>query len=140
MKDESQRLGLPSFKILGASWAVYRLLVGRLGHEPEWRDLDELRRALAPLGPLTLVAATDGNHGRAVAHMARLLGYAARIFVPAGTAPARIDAIEGEGAPVTVVDGHLRRRGARVGRAARPTTCSSSRTRRGRATPRSRAP
>ncbi len=105
LKDESQRLGLPSFKILGASWAVYRLLVGQLGHEPEWSDLEELRTALAPLGPLTLVAATDGNHGRAVAHMAHLLGYAARIFVPAGTAQARIDAIEGEGAPVTVVDG-----------------------------------
>jgi diaminopropionate ammonia-lyase len=105
IKDESHRLGLPSFKILGASWAVYRLLVGRLGLEPEWRDLDELRGAFAPLGPLTLVAATDGNHGRAVAHMARRLGYAARIFVPAGTARARIDAIEGEGAPVTVVDG-----------------------------------
>jgi len=105
VKDESRRLGLPSFKILGASWAVYRLLVGRLGHEPEWRDLDDLRRALAPLGRLTLVAATDGNHGRAVAHMARLLGYPARIFVPAGTAQARIDAIEGEGAPVTVVAG-----------------------------------
>lgn len=105
VKDESSRLGLPSFKILGASWAVYRLLIGRLGHEPEWRDLDELQAALAPLGALTLVAATDGNHGRAVAHMARLLGYPARIFVPAGTAPARIDAIEGEGAPVTVIDG-----------------------------------
>ncbi len=105
VKDESHRLGLPSFKILGASWAVYRLLVGRLGREPEWRDLAELRTALAPLGSLTLVAATDGNHGRAVAHMARLLGYAARIFVPAGTAAARIEGIEREGAPVTVVDG-----------------------------------
>jgi diaminopropionate ammonia-lyase len=105
VKDESQRLGLPSFKILGASWAVYRLLVGRLGHEPDWTSLDDLRAALRPLGPLTLVAATDGNHGRAVAHMARLLGYAARIFVPARTAAARITAIEGEGAPVTVIDG-----------------------------------
>ncbi|HEY5171473.1 MAG TPA: pyridoxal-phosphate dependent enzyme, partial [Acidimicrobiia bacterium] len=105
VKDESHRLGLPSFKILGASWAVYRLLVGRLGREPEWRDLDDLRVAFAPLGRLTLVAATDGNHGRAVAHMARLLGYSARILVPAGTAAARIDAIAGEGASVTVVDG-----------------------------------
>ena len=105
VKDESHRLGLPSFKILGASWAVYRLLVGMLGREPEWTDFDELRAALAPLGPLTLVAATDGNHGRAVAHMARLLGYRSRIFVPAGTAAARIDAIEREGAPVTVVNG-----------------------------------
>ncbi|HEV7524904.1 MAG TPA: diaminopropionate ammonia-lyase [Acidimicrobiia bacterium] len=105
VKDESRRLGLPSFKILGASWAVYRLLVGRLGSEPEWDDLDELRVALAPLGPLTLVAATDGNHGRAVAHMARLLGYESRIFVPAGTAAARVEGIESEGARVTVVDG-----------------------------------
>jgi diaminopropionate ammonia-lyase len=37
--------------------------------------------------------------------MARLLGYESRILVPAGTAPARIDAIAGEGAVVTVVDG-----------------------------------
>ena len=77
---------MPAFKILGASWAVYRLLVSMLGHEPAWRTLDELRAALAPLGTLTLVAATDGNHGRAVARMASLLGYDARILVPAGTA------------------------------------------------------
>jgi diaminopropionate ammonia-lyase len=105
VKDEASRLGLPAFKILGASWATYRMLVERLGHEPPWETLDELRQAFAPLGPLTLAAATDGNHGRAVAHMARLLGYDARIFVPAGTAAARVDSIEGEGATVTVVDG-----------------------------------
>jgi diaminopropionate ammonia-lyase len=105
VKDESHRFGLPAFKVLGASWAVYRLLVSRLGHEPDWQTLDELRTAFAPLGPLTLVAATDGNHGRAVARMAALLGYDARILVPAGTAPARIDGIAGEGASVTVIDG-----------------------------------
>jgi diaminopropionate ammonia-lyase len=105
IKDESCRLGLPSFKILGASWATYRLLVEHLGPEPAWRDVDELRAGLAPLGARTLVAATDGNHGRAVAHMAELLGYDSRIFVPAGTAAARIDAIANEGATVTVVDG-----------------------------------
>ena len=105
IKDESRRLQMPSFKILGASWAVYRLLVSRLAREPEWRDLGELRAALAPLGSLTLAAATDGNHGRAVAHMARLLGYESRILVPAGTARARIEGIASEGASVTVVDG-----------------------------------
>jgi len=105
VKDESRRLNMPSFKILGASWAVYRLLTSRLGHEPAWRDLGELRAAFAPLGPLTLVAATDGNHGRAVAHMAGLLGYESRILVPAGTAPARIAGIATEGASVTVVNG-----------------------------------
>jgi len=37
--------------------------------------------------------------------MASLLGYGARILVPAGTAAARIDAITSEGAQLTVVDG-----------------------------------
>ncbi|MDQ1432962.1 MAG: diaminopropionate ammonia-lyase [Actinomycetota bacterium] len=105
VKNESRRLGLPSFKILGASWAIYRLLLERLGAEPAWADLADLRAALTPLGPLTLVAATDGNHGRAVAHMARLLGSPARILVPVGTAEARIDGIASEGATVEVVDG-----------------------------------
>jgi diaminopropionate ammonia-lyase len=105
VKVESSRLGLPAFKMLGASWATYRVLCARLGAEPEWRTLDELRAALQPLGPLSLVAATDGNHGRAVARTAKLLGYSSRIFVPAGTAAARIEAIESEGATVTVVDG-----------------------------------
>jgi diaminopropionate ammonia-lyase len=105
VKVESSRLGLPAFKMLGASWATYRALVERLGEEPPWSSLDELRAALAPLGPLALAAATDGNHGRAVARMARLLGYGAHIFVPAGTARARIDGIASEGAEVTVVDG-----------------------------------
>jgi diaminopropionate ammonia-lyase len=113
IKDESSRLGLPSFKILGASWATYRLLCARLGQtgrgdsdrEPAWQTVDELRDALSPLGPLTLVAATDGNHGRAVARMARWLGYSARILVPAGTAAARIGGIESEGATVDVIDG-----------------------------------
>jgi diaminopropionate ammonia-lyase len=105
VKDESSRLGLPSFKILGASWATYQLLIGRIGHEPVWTNIDELREAVAPLGSLTLVAATDGNHGRAVARVASWFGYDARIFVPAGTAQARIAGIASEGAGVDVVDG-----------------------------------
>src|SRR5690606_9971639 len=91
VKDESSRLGLPAFKILGASWATYRVLCQRLGGEPEWGSLDDLAAVVADrLGPLRLVAATDGNHGRAVARMARLLGLRATILVPAGTAEARI--------------------------------------------------
>jgi diaminopropionate ammonia-lyase len=105
-KDESSRFGLPAFKVLGASWAVYRLLCERLGGEPEWSTLDDLAAVVAErLGPLELVAATDGNHGRAVASMARRLGLGATILMPAGTAAARIAAIAGEGAEVRVVDG-----------------------------------
>jgi diaminopropionate ammonia-lyase len=106
VKDESSRLGLPAFKILGASWATYRLLCERMGGEPAWTSLDELAAALEErLPPLRLVTATDGNHGRAVARMARLLRLAATILVPAGTAAARVDAIASEGAEVRVVDG-----------------------------------
>jgi len=63
VKDESSRLGLPAFKILGASWAVERAL----------RAESAVR---------TLVAASAGNHGGAVAHAAALRGLACRIFLP----------------------------------------------------------
>ncbi|MEN9935361.1 MAG: hypothetical protein RLZZ387_1940 [Chloroflexota bacterium] len=104
VKDESCRMGLPAFKILGASWAVERALTAHLGRLAPWDTLAELRAQVEPLG-LTLVAATDGNHGRAVARMADALGCAAHILVPHGTAQPRIDALIDEGAHVTVVDG-----------------------------------
>lgn len=104
-KDESERLGLPAFKMLGASWAAYRGLCERLGTEPEWSSIEELPGAFAPLQPLTLTTATDGNHGRALARFARLAGLSAHILVPKGTAEARILAIESEGASVVVIDG-----------------------------------
>ena len=107
VKAESSRFGLPAFKMLGASWAVYKALRERLGADPEpWHDVDELAERLSPLRPFTLVAATDGNHGRAVARMARLVGPGARIFVPSGTTDARIAGIAGEGAEVIVVPGN----------------------------------
>jgi len=86
LKDESDRLGLPAFKVLGASWAVERAL----------RD---------DAGVRSLVAASAGNHGRAVAHVAALRGLACRIFLPSRAAPERRAAIAAEGAEVVVVDG-----------------------------------
>lgn len=106
VKSETTRFGLPAFKMLGASWATYRALCERTGAEPAgWSSVDELSELLRPLRPFTLAAATDGNHGRAVARMAGWLGFSAKIFVPEGTAAARIEAIRGEGAEVTVVEG-----------------------------------
>lgn len=109
VKDESARLGLPAFKILGASWAVAYAIQDWFRQNAvelkPWRTLEELARHLAPQRPLMLAAATDGNHGRAVARMARLLGLDAQIFVPTGTAQARINALCSEGAKVSVVDG-----------------------------------
>ncbi len=105
LKLETNRFGLPSFKILGASYAAYRALCIRLGGEPTWESFDDLRAAVARLRPLTLLAATDGNHGRAVARMAALLGLRSRIFVPDDMAPARMEAIVGEGAELEIVHG-----------------------------------
>lgn len=106
VKVESSRLGLPSFKMLGASWASYQAIASHFGGGPErWETIDDLAAWLRPHLPLSLAAATDGNHGRAVARTARLLGLGARIFVPAGTSQARIDAIRSEGASCEVVDG-----------------------------------
>jgi diaminopropionate ammonia-lyase len=106
IKDESERLGLPAFKMLGASWASYRSIVEYTGIDPDsWSTIDELAALVVPHQPLTLAAATDGNHGRAVARFARLVGLDARIWVPVGTASVRIEAIESEGATVTVIDG-----------------------------------
>ncbi len=88
VKDESARMGLAAFKVLGASWAVHQVLARR----------DAAR-------PVTLVAATDGNHGRALAWMARLLGQRAHVFVPSGVHPTAIAAIAAEGAQVTEITG-----------------------------------
>jgi diaminopropionate ammonia-lyase len=101
VKDESDRLGLPAFKILGASWAVNCALSQLIGFDVPAKSLTELRERS---GDVTLVTATDGNHGRAVARMAALLGLAARIYVPVGTAEETVEAISSEGAKVVQTD------------------------------------
>jgi diaminopropionate ammonia-lyase len=106
VKDETSRFGLPSFKVLGASWATYAALRERLGPIADGPLSDEILRAwAAPLRSLTLIAATDGNHGRAVARVARWLGLGARIFIPNFVSPGRRRAIEAEGAELVVIDG-----------------------------------
>lgn len=84
VKDESARLGLPAFKVLGASWACHRVLQRQPGAR--------------------LVTATDGNHGRAVAHTAAHLGVPATVFVPDVMEPATAARIEAEGAEVVRLD------------------------------------
>jgi diaminopropionate ammonia-lyase len=86
LKDESARLGLPAFKVLGASWAAERAL----------REHPDLH---------TLVAASAGNHGRAVAHVAARRRLRCRIYLPARASAPRRQAIAAEGAEVVVVDG-----------------------------------
>jgi diaminopropionate ammonia-lyase len=106
VKDESDRFGLPAFKVLGASWAVYRKLSEEFGVGfNDWNDITELRKRIGDLSPLELVTATDGNHGRGVARVASWFGLGARVFMPVGSAEARVEAIRSEGAAVSLVEG-----------------------------------
>ncbi|MDP3208878.1 MAG: pyridoxal-phosphate dependent enzyme, partial [Rhodoglobus sp.] len=98
VKDESNRFGLPAFKALGASWASARVVWSAAGRAGLPAGFDELRVAAESVPQLTLVTATDGNHGRAVARVAALLGLGARIYVPRDTSESTCDAIRGEGA------------------------------------------
>ncbi|KAI0475531.1 pyridoxal-phosphate dependent enzyme family protein [Xylariaceae sp. FL0804] len=133
VKDESSRLGLPAFKILGASWAVYRAVAARLGvvlpptsitttsgsstdsssvptlpqppPPPSPPSIAELG-ARATAAGLSLVTCTDGNCGRAVARMARLLGgLPTRVHVPRFVDARARARIRGEGAEVLEVNG-----------------------------------
>ena len=86
IKDDSQRLGLNAFKGLGASYAMHKQLEKNPNIE-------------------VFCTATDGNHGKAVAWMARKLSKKAVIYMPKGTVSDRVKAIEKEGAKVIVIDG-----------------------------------
>ena len=100
VKDESQRMGLLAFKVLGASWAVNVAVRSTAGLPPA-ESLSQLQDTAAVAGAaLTLVAATDGNHGRAVARMAQLLGLRARIYVPTVISATAVEAIVAENAEV----------------------------------------
>ncbi|EGR49662.1 peptidase M20 [Trichoderma reesei QM6a] len=103
LKDETSRLGLPSFKILGASWGTFRAIAQRLDL-PIDSSLGSVEQKLASSN-ITLYAATDGNHGRAVARMASILGVPAQIHVPTTMHQSTIDLIKSEGARVVISDG-----------------------------------
>ena len=106
VKDESTRFDLKAFKVLGGSYATARLLCRKLNVPMEQTDYaylvsDDARRQL---GRMTLITATDGNHGRGVAWVAQQLRQDAVIFMPKGTARSRIDNIASHGATVKVTD------------------------------------
>ncbi|TME73221.1 MAG: diaminopropionate ammonia-lyase [Chloroflexi bacterium] len=106
VKNEQERLGLPSFKLLGSSWALHERVKAVAGLSPDaliaFPDLSRIARGL---GPPTLCTASDGNHGRAVAALAEALGCGCVVLLPADSAASRIDSIKGHGATVELVDG-----------------------------------
>ena len=104
IKDESSRFGLPSFKASGASWGCFRALISHLSLELATATLEQVASVAKERG-CRLLAATDGNHGRAVAWMARSFGIESSIYVPHDLHPNFLRLIAAEGAEVVVVQG-----------------------------------
>jgi diaminopropionate ammonia-lyase len=90
-KIEGERFGVESFKALGPPYALAREISRRGGS--------------ADASRYTAVAATSGNHGRALAWGAGRLGARAKIFMPAHVSPGREEAIRRYGAGVIRVAG-----------------------------------
>lgn len=103
VKDESTRFGLPAFKILGASWAIHKILCQRFSL-PISCSLDDIRRA-SDERPVRLVLCSEGNWGRAVARMGRIFGIQVRVHVPGSMSAYTQDLIRGEGAELVVLEG-----------------------------------
>lgn len=94
-KDESARFGAGGVKALGAPYGLYRLIEAR-------------RSTLAKgagVGDFTAIAATDGNHGLALAWAAGRTGCRARIFVGRDVDDGRLDRIRSAGGEIEVIDG-----------------------------------
>ncbi|KAI1771045.1 tryptophan synthase beta subunit-like PLP-dependent enzyme [Hypoxylon cercidicola] len=107
LKDESNRFGLPAFKILGASWAVYRAVGSHLKLPVESGDVPFADvGAKAKEAGVQIVTLTEGNCGRAVARMAtKHMGIPTRVYVPKYMDEATRSKIRSEGAELVEVDG-----------------------------------
>jgi len=108
IKDETQRLGIGSFKGLGGAYAVLKLAMKhverRIGRsiipaellEPSIRSM---------LSALTFACASDGNHGRSVSAGAKLIGAQAVVFLHEGVSEERASHIIQLGAKIVRVSG-----------------------------------
>jgi diaminopropionate ammonia-lyase len=107
-KDEDKRFDVHSFKILGAGYAIAKLLRNQISAHVK-----------APVSTADLVSqrygewidrkvfacASAGNHGRAVAAVAKLFGARCKIFLPASVSEGRRRSIAELGAEVVRVQG-----------------------------------
>lgn len=107
-KHEGPRFGLGSFKALGGSYAALRVLQRelseRLGREISLRDIRNGVHAEA-CAEITLVSATDGNHGRSLAWGCQRFGAPCRIYIHAEVSEGRAVAMRNLGAEVIRIEG-----------------------------------
>lgn len=105
-KDESKRSPLGSFKALGAPSALMRLVV-RIWHAHDIDPKRLIEGGYAPmLANLTVVSATDGNHGKALAAAAQSIGCHCVIVLHAHVSEEREQAIAAYGARIVRIEGN----------------------------------
>lgn len=91
VKDETRRMGLGSFKALGAAYVI--------AHEAAVTGLEEMQTAL---NGRTYVTASAGNHGMSVAAGARVFGAESVIFLSETVPTAFADRLRAKNARVMV--------------------------------------
>lgn len=107
-KHEASRFGLGSFKALGGAYAVLHVLQRELskalGVPVALEDVRNGKHA-ALVKELTVISATDGNHGRSVAWGASRFGANCRIYIHAEVSEHRAEVMRGLGAEVIRIEG-----------------------------------
>ena len=107
VKDEASRFGLNSFKGLGGSYCISRLLSEKYGWSGKVESFAQLKDQIATLEEKPkIISATDGNHGRGLAWMCHLLGLKCEILIPAGSSEERLENIRKLGAECCRTDGN----------------------------------
>jgi len=106
IKDESQRFDLNAFKVLGASYAMAKVIKDELGLDDAELTFDSISSKAQSFRHLTFTTATDGNHGRAVAWSAKKFGCNAVVYMPRGSSRARLEAIQSYGAEASIIEGN----------------------------------
>lgn len=97
VKDERQRMGLGSFKALGAAHAIARLAADLVDAPGRPADEDAMRTALQGT---TFVCASAGNHGMSVAAAAPVFGAAAVVHLSHAVPEVFADRLRARGARV----------------------------------------
>lgn len=107
-KHEGPRFGLGSFKALGGAYAAMRVLqrelTDRLDHPVSMEDIRKGTYS-EDCAQITLVSATDGNHGRSLAWGCKRVGAPCRIYIHADVSEGRAKAMQELGAEVIRIEG-----------------------------------
>ena len=107
-KDEGLRFGLGSFKALGGSYAALRVLQRQISNLLDRKvSLSDIRlgKYSREAAEITMVSATDGNHGRSLAWGCQRFGVPCKIYIHAKVSEERASAMKNFGAEVIRING-----------------------------------